>query len=203
MLKGKRIGLVMAMGIEAEPFIKGLNLDLIESKPFVLNGKDDVFLIKCGVGRVRAAAAAVHLINTCSPDIIINAGTAGGNRADLKTGTIYNVNRVFDRDMPVKKGLQAYDLNEDKSVPSASLVSSDRPSLTDFERDAAAEVADLSDMEGASVAFAAGRFNIETYIYKIISDSPGLLSRDQLMNNIKRYSEDLFVFFKQRFFDKM
>ena len=203
MLKGKRIGLVMAMGIEAEPFIKGLGLDIVESKPFIINGKDDVFLIRCGVGRVRAAAAAVHLIHTCSPDIIINAGTAGGNRGDLKAGTIYNINIVFDRDMPVKKGLQSYDLIEDRSVPSASLVSSDRPSISDLERTSAAEVADLSDMEGASIAYVAGRFNIETYIYKIISDSPGLVSRDQLMNNIKRYSEDLFVFFKERFFDKM
>ncbi len=41
-------------------------------------GRNTVILMKCGIGKVNAAAGAVELIKTFQPDCVISTGVAGG-----------------------------------------------------------------------------------------------------------------------------
>ncbi|QCI22665.1 5'-methylthioadenosine/adenosylhomocysteine nucleosidase [Buchnera aphidicola] len=50
--------------------------------------KNDIFLIKSGVGKVSASIATMILINFFKIDIIINSGSAGSLNSQLKIGDI-------------------------------------------------------------------------------------------------------------------
>lgn len=88
----KKIGIICAGDSELEPFLKRLNQTAIMEKA-MLNfheGTIDglpVTVLYSGVCKVNAAAAAQLLIDAYVPDMVINAGTAGG---------IANQVRLFD-----------------------------------------------------------------------------------------------------------
>jgi adenosylhomocysteine nucleosidase len=46
----------------------------------------DVTLLCCGIGKVNAAVGCVLLIHRFKPDFVINTGSAGGIKTDLKVG---------------------------------------------------------------------------------------------------------------------
>jgi adenosylhomocysteine nucleosidase len=46
----------------------------------------DVTLLCCGIGKVNAAVGCALLINQFKPDCVINTGSAGGIKRDLKVG---------------------------------------------------------------------------------------------------------------------
>ncbi|WP_284443364.1 5'-methylthioadenosine/adenosylhomocysteine nucleosidase [Buchnera aphidicola] len=50
--------------------------------------KNDIFLIKSGIGKVSASIATMVLVNLCQIDIIINSGSAGSLNSKLKIGDI-------------------------------------------------------------------------------------------------------------------
>jgi len=49
-------------------------------------GDKDVTLLKCGIGKVNAAVGCALLIERFNPSFIINTGSAGGIKSDLKVG---------------------------------------------------------------------------------------------------------------------
>ncbi|MGL5895086.1 MAG: 5'-methylthioadenosine/S-adenosylhomocysteine nucleosidase, partial [Bacteroidales bacterium] len=82
-LKHNRIGIIVAMSKEFD-LVKML-LEDVESKTilgfeFAVGriGRKEIFLQKCGIGKVNSAIATVEMIRNFSPDCIINTGVAGG-----------------------------------------------------------------------------------------------------------------------------
>jgi len=198
-VESTKYGIVMAMPIEAEPFIRGFSMEPAETGPFPVYRHKDVILIISGIGRVRASSASAYLISRYNPEIMINQGTAGSNTADAEAGTVFSINTVFDRDLVLYRGpgYLKYELETFAGAPSATLLTSDRPCITALDREKAAEIADLSDMEGAAFAQVCSLFNKNGYIFKIVSDAPGAESFKSITEGIKKYSEDLFNYFKR------
>ena len=194
-----KYGILMAMPIEAEPFIRGLSMEQIESGPFSVYRNNDIILIASGIGRVRASAAAAYLISRYNPEIMINPGTAGSNTENAEAGTVFSISTVFDRDLVLYRGPEyfKYEMETFSGTPSASLLTSDRPSITAEEREKAAEIADLSDMEGAAFAQICSLFNKKGYIIKIVSDGPSAESFKSIREGIEKYSGELFSYFKK------
>ncbi len=74
------IGIVTAMKIEAEPFLRnGVEEErVIAGKTFYkLKGKEAVLAL-CGVGKVNASYTTALLISEYKPDLIVNCGVSGG-----------------------------------------------------------------------------------------------------------------------------
>ncbi len=61
-----KIGIIVAMDKEYAQLEK------------VFNGRNDIVLQKCGIGKVNSAIGAVEMINDSKPDLIISSGCAGG-----------------------------------------------------------------------------------------------------------------------------
>ncbi len=91
-----KIGIVIADDMEYAPF------SLMDGKEtpyfgragheFLINNKISVRSVYCGIGKVNAAAAAMHLIDS-GANIILNAGLSGGimgvGRGELVVGSRY------------------------------------------------------------------------------------------------------------------
>lgn len=193
-----KYGIIMAMSLEAKSFVQGLNMDLIETVPFPVYRHRDIGLIISGIGRVRAAAASAYFINRYSPEMLINMGTAGSNIKDLTVGSFFSISSVFDGDLALYRGPEyhEYKMETFPGLSSATLLTSDRPSITFEERSMAAKKADLSDMEGSSFAQVCSLFNKKGYIFKIVSDAPGAESFKSVREGIVKHSEELYSFFK-------
>jgi len=203
-LEGVKTGIIMAMPIEAEPFIQGLGMESVESGPFPIYRYEDILLMISGIGRVRASAAAACLISRYNPEIMINMGTAGSNIESIEAGKIFSVNTVYDGDLALYRGPEYFEyvLETFTGIDTAALLTSDRPSITAEERGRAAEKAELSDMEGASFAHVCGLFSKEAYIFKIVSDGPGSETFKSIREGIVKYSGDMFDFFKSEILGK-
>lgn len=84
-----KIGIICASDSELEPFLALLEDDRISEKAMlkVHEGKIsgvEAAAVFCGVCKVNAAVASQILIDCYNVDMIINAGTAGGMRKDIK-----------------------------------------------------------------------------------------------------------------------
>lgn len=197
-LEKVKYGIMIAMPLEAKSFLQGLNMGQAETAPFPVYRHRDIGLIISGIGRVRASAAAAYFINRYSPEIFINMGTAGSNIKNLTAGSVFSISSVFDRDLALYRGPEyhEYKMETFPGLPSATLLTSDRPSITIEERTTAAEKAELSDMEGSSFAQVCSLFNKKGYIFKIVSDTPGVESFKSVREGIEKYSEELYNFFR-------
>lgn len=106
MRKIQKIGLIVAMNIEAKPIIKSLNLEpeeiSIGTLPFLawtgeVNGTE-IMLMTLGadprfgcpnIGTNAAVLCAQKLIEIFQPDILLNIGTAGGMNGQTTIGKVY------------------------------------------------------------------------------------------------------------------
>jgi adenosylhomocysteine nucleosidase len=137
----------------------------------------DVEVLHLGVGKVQAATAlAVHL-TASRADLVINLGTAGGLQGQ-RVGEVVEVAAVHQHDFdhlavggfvgrPVPGG--PIDLD---GPPGASgrLATGDRVIVSERDRAALAEHADVVDMEGYAVAATAHAFGREVWMAKAVSD---------------------------------
>lgn len=62
----KKIGIIVAMDKEYEQLSK------------VFEGRTDIVLQKCGIGKVNAAVGATEMLRDHRPDLIVSSGCAGG-----------------------------------------------------------------------------------------------------------------------------
>lgn len=62
----KKIGIIVAMDKEYEQLSK------------VFEGRTDIVLQKCGIGKVNAAVGATEMLRDHQPDLIVSSGCAGG-----------------------------------------------------------------------------------------------------------------------------
>lgn len=100
------IGIIGALDQEIKIFKKIINYKKIKNigkfQIYIGNfKKNNVFLIKSGIGKVSASIASTILINLYNPNIIINSGSAGSLHPKLKIGDIIIPNQLcyYDVDL--------------------------------------------------------------------------------------------------------
>ncbi|CAN0899374.1 5'-methylthioadenosine/S-adenosylhomocysteine nucleosidase [Linum grandiflorum] len=121
-------------------------------------GKDTTLGVDC-VGTVSAALVTYAAIQALKPDLIINAGTAGGFKAKgAGVGDVYLVCDVafHDRRIPIPIGKLS-------TGDSLDMSPQDEASIT-------ANDAAVKDMEGAAVAYVAEMLQVPAIFVKAVTD---------------------------------
>lgn len=193
------IGIIIATGMEARPFIEGLGLSLIEKKPAPIYGRDPFVLAVSGIGKTCAAIAATDLIDRYHLRRILNPGAAGSTGGKYRVGDILQVDAVYELDRPIDNSGSPAEHRADTldGFAVASLATQDRPVLSDEDRAAAGRYADLVDMEGSAVVQACRALDASVYLYKIVTDTAGCSVRS-IIRNIMHTRDSLFEFCRDR-----
>lgn len=183
------ICLIAATLMEAESFIKLLNMVHVEKTPFnIYSGKNTILAI-CGIGKANAAMAATYCLIRYDPGCLINPGAAGAVDEGCEVGKIFQIEKTIEPDRPhLKTGtpwIQFPDTVD--GFDNAVLATQDKP-VNDMETfDKLAGFADVVDMEGASVLQAARRFNTKCLLFKFVSDTPLHAGEGIIVENIKEH----------------
>ncbi|TFH39341.1 MAG: hypothetical protein E4G96_09220 [Chrysiogenales bacterium] len=198
-MKRNSIAIIIATKIEAEPFIDGLRLPALGKGPVPLYGNDSLLLAVSGIGKSNAAAATVFLIERHHPSLVINCGAAGAANPGMHVGDIFQIDRVYELDRPhlVHGRPMIHRPDTMKGFTRASLATQDRPVIGGEERLAAAQHADLLDMEGAAIVQTCHAFVVPVYLFKIVSDTTGH-GRKEIIDRMLTVRHDLFAFFMER-----
>lgn len=199
------IGIVVALNSEANEFIDSIEnaKECVALGKRLITGKisgEEIALTICGIGKVNAALATQYLIDRFSLKSIINFGTAGGLKPEIKVADVYVIKKCaqYDFDLseldPVPRGyIQDYDTvffdtKTDKLdfLPKAILASGDRFSDSPVDYDEIIKMgANVKDMEGGAIGQVCKANNIPLYVIKGITDVYGLNSTaEQFKNNL-------------------
>jgi adenosylhomocysteine nucleosidase len=188
-MKGKSIGLIVAMPEEVRPIARRLGpgqtvrIGRFPCHRFRLEGRE-IFLVRSGMGRERAAAATTALIAAHRPDVLISAGFGGGVRKGPKTGDVVLADQVLslsDEKITGAMHIETGDLLRGimEALPSRvfrilnGCVITSRGILRKKEADRIlpAELSNpVLDMETSAVAEAAARESIPFLALRAISD---------------------------------
>ena len=199
MEKNPLICLVMATLLEAKPFIGGLSLTRLESKPFPVYRNKNHILIISGIGKANAAMACAFSCLKFAPSCIVNLGAAGATGERDALGKPLHVKMAFDYDRPQFKTKSPHKLIPEifEGFPYAKIATLDRPVTDPAERKQLSKTADLIDMESASVIQACKKFKTKCYIFKFVSDTPEHTRDNDIVENIKIYRNTFFSFFRE------
>lgn len=198
MERKKLICLIMATMMEAEPFILGMAMEEFEKKPFQQFKSDGVILAISGIGKANAAICAAFCLHQFEPSCLCNLGAAGTTWFSHHPGEIFQINKIIENDRPdlFSGTLCCHEPNIIDNIPSATLSTSDRAILDPEERKNISEIADLIDMEGASIVQACSIFEKRCYVFKFVSDTPEDTKFSDVIRNIKHFGPSFFNFFK-------
>jgi 5'-methylthioadenosine nucleosidase len=218
----------IAMEAEAAPFIEHLGLqrkqDFFPSAvsfvaytgmhnnvevTVVTNGKDSVYGTEsCNVGTVSAAMATFLALQACTPDIIINAGTAGGfGRKGAAIGSVFVVTGVafHDRRIPIP-GYDTYGTGKlESTVNGAKLAEAHGWSMgvcttgnsldktTECDEIMLANDASVKDMEAAAIAWSAALTKTPFLAVKVVTDivDGDQPAHEEFMENLATASRQL------------
>ncbi len=191
------IGLVMATMLEAKPLVLDLGLEELKSRPFLAFGKDRIMLIISGIGKSNAATACTHLIHAADPSLVCNLGAAGATLKGYDLGACFQVNRIVEPDRPdLDTGCPCEQVPEClDGFPSLTLATQDRPVLTAQERRKVSLLAQLADMEGASVGQACRQYGKPCHLFKFVSDTPAHSRSRDIRANITLHRDVFSRFF--------
>ncbi len=183
------ICLVAATFMEAEPFIRILDMKETESGPFLIYSGKEIILGVSGIGKANAAMCTAYCCMKHQPEILINAGAAGAVDETSEVGTIFQIKKTIEPDRPHLKTNTPWVQTPDtiEGFKCATLATQDKPvhDIETFKELSA--LADLVDMEGASVLQAAKRFNIRCLLFKFVSDTPLHAGQGLIIENIKKH----------------
>lgn len=155
-----------------------------------------VILMKCGIGKVNAAAGAVEMIRTFQPDCIISTGVAGGIDNCLKVmdvvaskhivyhdvwcgdgnvyGQVQGLPAVFDGNATLFGCAMSLDTPtaiHGGLICSGDKFITDRSELNDIKENFPEGLA--VDMESGAIAQVCYLYKIPFISFRIISDTPG------------------------------
>ena len=160
---------VIALRAEARPVIKAFDMKIVSNKllfPVYINYENGHALVISGIGSVRSAAAATYLKTLLKINKYaawINVGTAGYFKEPI--GKIYQALKVLNQDT----GESFFPgLRFSKFVSGASLSTVNKPEIIFPDKN-------LYDMEAAGFCEIAPLFSCNelTYVFKVVSDTPG------------------------------
>ena len=188
------IGIVFATLQEAQPFLALSGAGAVCAAPVALFGigSPAAVVAVSGMGKVAAALATQMLIRERHCNRILNAGACGAliDRADLRPGNIFRISAVSEGPpgpgIPSQIIRSAGDLRQD--LPTARLVTVERPVFNPAERRRLAAWGELVDMEGAIVARVAQRYGVPWDMIKGISDTAEKGERVTLHRNLATVS---------------
>ena len=205
-----KIGIIVAMGKELN-----LLLHLIENKSektidnykiYAGNiDKHEVFAMQCGIGKVNAAIGTYVLINSFSPDLVINTGVAGGadkvvSQMDIVVceriahhdiwcgpGTVYGEAAgcplYFQSDANILAKIRKSQIG--KNLKYGLICSGDKfiSKVEEIETIKSNYPEAIAvDMESASIAQVCNLKDVPVFVLRVISDTPG-----QEADNAKQY----------------
>lgn len=181
------ICLITATLMEAKPFIKTFDMHEVENKPFRIFKGKDILLGICGIGKANAAMGTAYCCMKYQPEYILNSGAAGAVDESSAVGSIYQIEKAIEPDRPHLRTNRPW-IQIPDTLPgfdNAVLATQDKP-INDIKTfNELADVADLVDMEGASVLQAAKRFNTKCLLFKFVSDTPQHAGKGMIVENIK------------------
>jgi nucleoside phosphorylase len=191
------IGLVMATMLEAKPLVVELELKELKKQPFRVFARGRILLVISGIGKANAAAACTHLIHAGNPSLLCNLGAAGATVEGFGLGESFQVNRIVEPDRPdLDTGFPCEQVPECLGgFPSLTLATQDRPVLTASERRKISRLAQLVDMEGASVGQACRQYGKPCYLFKFVSDTPAHSQNRDIRANISLHRDAFSGFF--------
>ena len=190
-------GIIMATRLEAEPFIEEFNLKEIEDQPFPIYGRGDIILAISGIGKANAAMVTAYTCTKFHPEWILNLGAAGATENSRELGSIYHIERTVEPDRPHLKTNTPYVQfpNVLPGFKKAVLATQDKAISDPKTFREIAPIADLVDMEGASVIQVCRKFGKRCLLFKFVSDTPVHVSQgDVIIDHIKKYSESFCEF---------
>jgi len=197
MQKHPVIGIVMATMLEAKPFIANTPLTKINQSPFPVYRNDHIIVVISGIGKANAAMAAFHCCKEFSPDIMVNAGAAGAADDSCLLGEVYHITKIIEYDRPdFKSGAPEIHTPEIiDGFQTATLATQDRAVVLPDKRKKVSEVAELVDMEAASVVQACKKQNISCLVFKYVTDTPEHTEDGDIVNHIRQFREPFYEFF--------
>ncbi|KAL9312454.1 hypothetical protein ACSQ67_017906 [Phaseolus vulgaris] len=197
------IVIIVAMQTEALPVVNRFQLTEDPNSPFpqgvpwvryhgtykdlsislIWPGKDPVLGVD-SVGTISSALVTYAAIQALQPDLIINAGTAGGFKAKgASVGDVFIVSdsAFHDRRIPIpvfdlygvglRKAFEAPNLVKELNLKVAKLSTGD--SLDMSQQDESSIIANdatVKDMEGAAVAYVADLLKVPAIFVKAVTD---------------------------------
>jgi len=203
--KNPLICLVMATLLEAKPFIGGLSLTRLEQKPFSVYRNINHILIISGIGKANAAMACAYSCLKFAPSYVVNLGAAGATGERDALGEPLHVKTAFDYDRPQFKSKSPHKLIPEifEGFSYAKIATLDRPVTDPAEREKLSKTADLIDMESASVIQASRKFKTPCYVFKFVSDTPEHTRDNDIVENIRKYRNEFFSFFRESVLPKL
>ena len=222
-MKIRNIAILMAMEAEAAPLIKALDLkDITPDDHKLLNHYStphkggSIDLITSGkdpdhgcdnVGTVPATLMAYLACEHLQPDIVINAGTAGGfwgNGCEIGDVCLSEGFSFHDRRIPIP-GFKEYGIGDYPSFDTSEIAKklnlktgriSTGDSLDHTEKDLelmGAHKAIIKDMEAAAIAWLCKTMNVPMFAIKAITDLIDIKkpTPEQFTENLKMASENL------------
>ncbi len=195
-----KIGILTAMDKELYlllPLLKDkkeINID--QKKAFIGKiGKNEVCIMKCGIGKVSSALNAYRLIDYFHPDLVINSGVAGGADPSMKVGSLLIATEAAYHDvwcgpgtkwgqmdgMPERFKMDAEIIESCRKYASPEvrfglICSGDRFISKVEEVDFIKSIypdALACDMESASIAQACRDCGVPFAVIRVVSDTPG------------------------------
>ncbi|MFA8300246.1 MAG: hypothetical protein ACEPOV_08805 [Hyphomicrobiales bacterium] len=217
-----KIAIIMAMREEAKPIIEHFNLlptkDLFDQQLpmevysnsnifIILNGKDPIYHVE-SIGTQSAVITTLSVIQKIQPDLIINAGTAGGfAKRGGKIGEVYSAKSgvcFHDKRIPLgdyaAMGLGNYNCLEIPNLSqklglkqgvvttgnSLDIIETDEKIIDSYK-------GELKDMEAAAIAMICQFYNMPLIILKSITDivdGPHPI-HEEFMENLELASHNL------------
>ena len=161
-------------------------------------------IIYSGVGKINASIKLVEAVQIFKPDLVVNLGTAGSIRSEIKG--VVEVDTVIERDfdafplcdrglIPFEEGNNRY-CSGYEGVVCASGDSFVRESDTYLKL----MKVDIVDMELIAIARVCNKYNIPWRSFKFISDYIGHNIEQQWQDGVTKASEALIEKFDSEFF---
>ncbi len=194
--------------IEKSENVEEFNILDKKAYSFKINNKDIILAIS-GIGKVSAALTTQYLIDTYSPEYVLNFGTCGGMNNSVEILKYYAVERCCQFDFDVRElddvplgYIQEYKTSffypQTKGIDflnKTSLATADR--FTNCEKDISdinKEVnCSLRDMEGGAIAQVCTSNNCPLFMIKGISDVYGSgTAQEQFYKNLKAVAQGFY-----------
>lgn len=182
----KKVCILFALKKEYKGFTECFtsNLKEVAQKPFFcckfLYKNFELFFAVSGLGKVRAAACTQYLIDKYNPDLIINAGSAGGVCPKVVPKDVYFVTTLVEYDFKsIREKTPIFSIEPNLvniakkiNIPLAVLGSADQNADSEMKKDALHKIGvTIADWEGIGVVKTCQLNSVSCAVFKVVTDT--------------------------------